>query len=139
MDNLKNFCVTDLASLKLEKLNLILAGVGKSQFSENYITCKMPNSYFYRMQPVDCVGFDKVKETISKHAKVEFDVVSNPEFLREGTAVDDYFNPPYILLGSNNDIASNVMKVLYKDIDADFIITDINIAEIIKYINNSVA
>lgn len=67
----------------------------------------------------------------------DFAVVSNPEFLREGTAVDDYFAPAYTLIGSKNEMAIDMMKQVYKGIDAPLIISDIRIAELMKYVNNA--
>lgn len=67
----------------------------------------------------------------------DFTVVSNPEFLREGTAVKDYFNPPITLVGSDNEYAINKMKELYAKLPAEFISTDIKVAEIMKYVNNT--
>lgn len=67
----------------------------------------------------------------------DFAVVSNPEFLREGTAVRDYMNPPLTLLGTDSVQAENKMRELYKDIPGEFISTDIEVAEIMKYINNT--
>lgn len=67
----------------------------------------------------------------------DFAVVSNPEFLREGTAVKDYFNPPYTLIGSSSPRATETMKEIYLGIDAPIIVTEIKIAELMKYINNS--
>ncbi len=67
----------------------------------------------------------------------DFAVVSNPEFLREGTAVRDYFHPSFTLVGSSNPRAVEVMTDVYHGIEAPLITTDIRIAELIKYINNS--
>ena len=66
-----------------------------------------------------------------------FAVVSNPEFLREGTSVRDYFNPPLTLVGTDNATAESMFRELYKDIPAEFISTDIKVAEIMKYVNNT--
>lgn len=67
----------------------------------------------------------------------DFTVVSNPEFLREGTAVKDYFNPPLTLVGSDSEYAIEKMKELYVDLPAEFIATDIKVAEMMKYVNNT--
>ena len=82
----------------------------------------------------------KIIERISgKKRGVDFDVVSNPEFLREGSAVEDYYNPPVTVIGvkEKDSKATKYMKELYSDIKAEFMITSIKSAEIIKYVNNS--
>ena len=68
---------------------------------------------------------------------VDFTIVSNPEFLREGTSVKDYFNPPLSLVGTDMPEAEAVFRVIYKGIDAEFICTDIRVAEMMKYVNNT--
>lgn len=78
-----------------------------------------------------------IEEASGKKCNVDFAVVSNPEFLREGTAVDDYLNPPLTLVGTDNEKALNMMKELYKDIPGEFISTDIKVAEIMKYVDNT--
>lgn len=72
-----------------------------------------------------------------KKRYLDFDVVSNPEFLREGSAVHDYYNPPITVIGSSNQKSIEIMKEIYSDINASFQICDIKVAEIIKYVNNS--
>ena len=67
----------------------------------------------------------------------DFTVVSNPEFLREGTSVEDYFNPPLTLVGTDMPEAEAVFREIYKGIDAEFIATDIRVAEMMKYVNNT--
>lgn len=67
----------------------------------------------------------------------DFTVVSNPEFLREGTSVEDYFNPPLTLVGTDCAYAEQTFRELYKDIKAEFIATDIRVAEMMKYVNNT--
>jgi GDP-mannose 6-dehydrogenase len=67
----------------------------------------------------------------------DFAVVSNPEFLREGSAVYDFYHPPYTLIGSDNQSASDKMEALYEAIDAPFIVTQIKTAELVKYVNNA--
>ncbi|MCD8282543.1 MAG: UDP-glucose/GDP-mannose dehydrogenase family protein, partial [Prevotella sp.] len=67
----------------------------------------------------------------------DFTVVSNPEFLREGTSVHDYFNPPFTLIGTDSPRAERTFRELYKDINAEFISTDIKVAEIMKYVGNT--
>jgi GDP-mannose 6-dehydrogenase len=84
---------------------------------------------------------DKVAEIIEqvsgKKRNIGFAVVDNPEFLREGTAVEDYFNPPLTLIGSDNLLAAEKMSLLYKSLPGELIITELKIAEIMKYVNNT--
>lgn len=81
---------------------------------------------------------EKVAETIQRYAPdAEFDVVSNPEFLREGSAVADLMKPDRIVFGSNSDRASAVMKKVYEPFVAPLLVTDINSAELIKHAANS--
>ncbi len=81
---------------------------------------------------------EKVAETIHRYAPdAEFDVVSNPEFLREGSAVADLMEPDRIVFGSNSDRASALMKKIYEPFAAPLLVTDINSAELIKHAANS--
>lgn len=83
---------------------------------------------------------EMVKETIAKHSRVEFDVVSNPEFLREGFAVDDFLKPERIVIGSSSDRASKLMNKLFKPFVRSgnpIIFMDEKSAELTKYASNS--
>lgn len=82
---------------------------------------------------------EKVAETIERYSKKgsDFDVVSNPEFLREGSAIYDTFHPDRIVIGTTSRRASDLLVELYKPLNAPVIITDINSAEIIKHAANS--
>ena len=82
---------------------------------------------------------EKVAETIKRYckSKVEFDVVSNPEFLREGFAVDDFLHPDRIVLGVQNQRPVHALKAIYAPIKAPVVVTDINSAELIKHASNS--
>ena len=82
---------------------------------------------------------DKVAETIKRYckAKVEFDVVSNPEFLREGFAVEDLMKPDRVVIGVRSQRPVSAMKEVYTPFNAPIIITDINSAELIKHAANS--
>lgn len=82
---------------------------------------------------------EKVAETIKRYckARVEFDVVSNPEFLREGFAVEDFLKPDRIVIGVRSPRPVAAMKELYAPFNAPMIVTDINSAELIKHAANS--
>ncbi len=77
-------------------------------------------------------------QAISGKKKNEgFAIVSNPEFLREGTAIKDYYSPPFTLVASESEEAIELMRELYIDINSPFVVSDIGVAEIIKYVNNT--
>lgn len=83
---------------------------------------------------------DKVAAVISKETNISFDVVSNPEFLREGFAVDDFLKPERIVIGSSSEKAIDLMKKLYKPFVRSgnpIIIMDERSAELTKYAANS--
>ena len=82
---------------------------------------------------------EKVAETIKRYntGGCEFDVVSNPEFLREGSAVHDSLHPDRIVIGVMNERAAKVMKELYAPLNAPVIVTSIKSAELIKHASNS--
>jgi GDP-mannose 6-dehydrogenase len=70
-------------------------------------------------------------------AGVDFGVCFNPEFLREGTAVHDFFNPPKTVIGELNRPSGDVLAALYSNINAPLIRTDLETAEMIKYTDNA--
>ena len=83
---------------------------------------------------------DKVKAAIAQHTAVPFDVVSNPEFLREGFAVDDFMKPERIVVGSSSDRATELMEKLYNPFVRSgnpILIMDERSAELTKYAANA--
>lgn len=82
---------------------------------------------------------DLVTDIILKHRtkEVQFSVVSNPEFLREGSAVVDFLNPDRIVLGSADSEAAEQVAHLYLSLRARILITDLRTAEMIKYASNA--
>lgn len=80
---------------------------------------------------------DKTKEIIKKFFKGKFSVVSNPEFLREGSAIKDFLEPDRIVIGVEDDYSKEVMLDIYSSINAPKVICDIKSAEMIKYASNA--
>ena len=89
---------------------------------------------------------ERVAQTIAQYtkrglhhqgAKIDFDIVSNPEFLREGSAIKDFLEPDRIVVGVSNQRAEKIMREIYAPIDAPFIVTDVKSAELIKHASNS--
>lgn len=68
---------------------------------------------------------------------ISFDIVSNPEFLREGSAVRDFMNPDRIVVGASGAYSANIMKEIYKSFACPLIVTDRRSSEMIKYACNS--
>jgi UDPglucose 6-dehydrogenase len=84
----------------------------------------------------------RLREIISQKLKeqVDFDIVSNPEFLREGAAIEDFMRPNRVVLGSASQQAVAILKDLYRPLyllETPFVVTNIETAELIKYASNS--
>jgi UDPglucose 6-dehydrogenase len=85
---------------------------------------------------------EKITKIISRNLKenIDFDVVSNPEFLREGAGIEDFMRPNRIVIGTSSDQATAIMKDLYSPlylIETPIVITDVKTAELIKYASNA--
>ena len=85
---------------------------------------------------------EKLREVINAHQSgtLSFDIVSNPEFLREGSAIEDFMRPNRVVIGADSDRAIGIMKELYRPlylIETPFLVTDIPTAEMIKYASNA--
>jgi GDP-mannose 6-dehydrogenase len=78
-----------------------------------------------------------IEEYSGKIAEKDFTVVSNPEFLREGSAVVDFNDPPFTLIGSRSSKATQMLKVLYGHLPSPFVTTEVRTAEMLKYVNNT--
>ncbi len=80
-----------------------------------------------------------IRRTISLYRKkdIDFDVASNPEFLREGTAVHDFLNPDRVIIGVETDRAKELMLKIYEKFRDKILVTNIETAEIIKHASNS--
>jgi UDPglucose 6-dehydrogenase len=80
-----------------------------------------------------------VKQTISNYIRrgVRFDVASNPEFLKEGSAINDFMHPDRIVIGVESRMAKDILTNLYKPLKAPLVVTDIKSAELIKHASNA--
>jgi len=80
-----------------------------------------------------------VSRTISENIRpgVDFDVASNPEFLREGTAIQDFLHPDRVVIGASTERATSLLVSLYEPLNAPLLLTDINSAELIKHSANA--
>ncbi|MDQ7799491.1 MAG: UDP-glucose/GDP-mannose dehydrogenase family protein [Candidatus Edwardsbacteria bacterium] len=82
---------------------------------------------------------DRVKQTMAVNNlnKVEFDVASNPEFLREGTAIEDSLKPDRVVFGTDSERAKKMLLELYSPLGCPIVATDIQSSELIKHASNS--
>lgn len=78
-----------------------------------------------------------LEEASGKKAGVDFGVCNNPEFLREGTAVFDYYNPPKTVIGETDERSGEMLLKLYEKMDAPLVRTNVETAEMVKYADNS--
>jgi UDPglucose 6-dehydrogenase len=85
---------------------------------------------------------EKIRAVVKKTQKeaIRFDMVSNPEFLREGSAIEDFMRPNRVVIGADSDQAVAIMKDLYRPlylIETPIVVTDVPTAELIKYASNA--
>jgi GDP-mannose 6-dehydrogenase len=126
---------TDKGHLNLQYIFTVAENIGDALQSKNTFHIIAIRS---TIMPGTCDKFAAIVERISgKKRNVDFAIVDNPEFLREGTAVKDYYNPPLTLIGSDNRKAAEEVALLYRQLPGEIIITDLKVAEIMKYINNT--
>lgn len=78
-----------------------------------------------------------IEETSGKKNNTSFATVSNPEFLREGSAIKDYYAPPFTAIGSESDLAFEMVSGLYEKVDGPILRVRMEVAELIKYVNNA--
>lgn len=137
----------------VEKSDVIFVAVGTPengngngnvdvQYVEKAISDVMQYSNGYKVLVVKStvpVGFNRKTYERIKRANLQIDVVSNPEFLREGKAVYDFFHPDRVVIGTNSEKAKEIMYDIYKTlnrINVPFLWTDWESAELIKYASN---
>lgn len=78
-----------------------------------------------------------IEQIIEKTDNKNFSIIYNPEFLREGSAIDDYMNPPLTIIGSNFKQIPQLMNQLFSSVKGEKFYCDLNVSEIMKYVNNS--
>lgn len=123
-------------SIDLSAINRICSDICKILYEKN------KKGYIIVIRSSVIPGtIEKLSELIKKKynfiANKDFYFVENPEFLREGTAIKDFFNPPNIVIGADKSEIAKKISLLYKKIKAPIFITSIKVAEMIKYANNS--
>lgn len=90
----------------------------------------LPGSIEERVIPV-------LEKASGRRARRDFGVAFNPEFLREGTAVHDFYNPPFTLVGATDPRGAEIAAEAYQKIDAPLLVVPVKVAEMVKYANNA--
>jgi len=85
---------------------------------------------------IESVAQPALEKTSRKKGGNDFGVCVNPEFLREGTSVKDFYAPPFTLIGADDEETANIIRELYSNIDAPVFTTTIKTAEMVKYVCN---
>ncbi|MDH5722397.1 MAG: UDP-glucose/GDP-mannose dehydrogenase family protein [Alphaproteobacteria bacterium] len=83
------------------------------------------------------IAIPALEKSSGKKAGEGFGFGNNPEFLRESTAIYDYFNPPKIVIGAKDEKTAQMMKDVYKGIEADLVVCDVEVSEGVKYADNA--
>ncbi len=126
---------TDKGHLNLQYIFNVAVNIGEAlRFKDTFHIIVIRSTIL----PGTCDKFADIVEKVSdKKRNEDFAIVDNPEFLREGTAVCDYFNPPITLIGSDNKEAAEKVAGLYRNLPAEIIMTGLKVAEIMKYVDNT--
>lgn len=146
----KNLSFTTKVSEAVKKSDIIFIAVGTPPMPDGSVNLeyvktaaesigKAMNGYkvIINKSTVPIGTGDLVKRIISQNYKGDFDIVSNPEFLREGTAVYDFMHPDRIVIGNGSKKAKKIVNDLYSPQNSIIINTDIKTAELIKYASNA--
>jgi GDP-mannose 6-dehydrogenase len=123
-------------SLKTDYIERVCEDISKGLASKNAYhiivvrSTLLPGSTEELIQPI-------LEECSGKTAGVDFGLGYNPEFLREGTSIHDFFNPPYSVIGGDDERVIQAVKEVYSMVDAPVIEVPIKVAEMVKYVNNA--
>jgi GDP-mannose 6-dehydrogenase len=117
---LENVCKDISETLRLKKREHIIV----------FRSTMLPGTMRKRIIPL-------LEEFSGKVHNKDFFVAFNPEFLRESTAVEDFYNPPKTVIGADNEKVAEVISKIYSNIDAPLIKTKIEVAEMVKYVDNN--
>ena len=122
--------------LNLEAIQRICMDIGRSlRHKESLHNIIIRSTIF--PGTVEKVIIPLLEEYSGKRLFESFKVSYNPEFLREGSSVQDYYNPPFILIGELKRGDGKAIKEIYKKIKAPVITTSVKVAEMVKYVNNA--
>ena len=126
----------DNGSLRLDYINRVTEQIGdylkkeKSYQVVNIRSTVLPGTIEEKLIPI-------IENRSKKMAGIDFGVCMNPEFMREGTSISDYYNPPFTVIGEIDRKSGKTVAELYKSINAPIFRTTIKVAEMVKYTCNT--
>ena len=124
----------DRGFLNMNYINNVIKEIGLSLKNKNkFFTISIRST----VNPGTNESICKILEKVSgKKNNIDFGVVSNPEFLREGSAISDFFKPPYTVIASNSEYGLKNIRDLYSFLESPVEEVDVKVAELIKFVNN---
>jgi len=150
--NFNRLKLTDSIKEIVENVDVVFLCVGTPPLSDGSVDlsqvedatreiAKILNRYILIVEkstvPVKTAEWIKRVMSLYVRENIHFEVASNPEFLREGSAIRDFLKPDRIVVGIESDRAKKIFEEIYKDFEAPIIFTDIETAEIIKHASNA--
>jgi GDP-mannose 6-dehydrogenase len=126
----------DNGSLKLQHVENVCREIGTALATKRGYhvvvvrSTVLPGTVEQRLVPL-------LEEHSGQRAGVDFGVCTNPEFLREGSAIQDYYHPSYVVIGELDGRSGDVVQAMYRSVDAPVIRTSIPTAEMVKYASNA--
>jgi len=125
----------DNGKADLTFLNRVITDIGTRIGKKKYHIIIIRSTIF--PQTTEKIIIPLIERVSGKTYLKDFDVIYNPEFLREGSGIEDYYHPPYTLLGGALEENLDLIRSMYAGIEGEIIHTKIEIAEMIKFVNNS--
>lgn len=126
----------DNGSLDLKYIKQVASDIGKYLKGLNHYHVVVNRSTILPGS-IETIVIPILEKESGKKLGEDFGVCMNPEFMREGTSIYDYYNPPFTLIGSNDEKSAKLVAQLYENIEAPLYFTNIKVAEMVKYASNT--
>ncbi len=123
-------------SLNLNYVRNVCKAIGKALATKTAYHAVVARSTMLPGSTEDFV-IPALEESSGKRAGRDFGVCFNPEFLREGSSIKDFYDPPFTIIGSDDERAAAVVAELYAMLDAPLMVVPLKVAEMVKYANNA--
>lgn len=126
----------DNGSLDLRYIKQVASDIGKYLKGLNHYHVVVNRSTILPGS-IETIIVPILEKESGKKLGEDFGACMNPEFMREGTSIYDYYNPPFTLIGSNDEKSAKLVAQLYENIEAPLYFTNIKVAEMVKYASNT--